>query len=120
MRNIFACSFVFVLIMSSQLLHAGNGVFQFLDLPVSSRMAALGGKHVSVSDHDISFALLNPAMMTDKSDNMIGLNMANYLADIKFGSAIYGRSYGKNHFAVGVQYVDYGSFKETTDRKSVV
>ncbi|MDD2285380.1 MAG: type IX secretion system protein PorQ [Paludibacter sp.] len=98
---------------------AGTGVFQFLDLPVSSRMAALGGKNVSVSDHDINFSLLNPALLTNKSDNMIGLNMANYLADIKFGTAIYGRSYGKNHFAVGVQYVDYGSFKKTTEYNEI-
>jgi hypothetical protein len=120
MRNIVANFFVFLIIMPSACLHAGNGVFQFLDLPVSSRMAALGGKNVSVSDHDINFALLNPALLTDKSDNMIGLNMANYLADIQFGTAIYGRSYGKNHFAVGVQYVDYGSFKETTEFNEII
>lgn len=99
---------------------AGNGVFQFLDLPVSSRMAALGGKHVSMTDPDINFALLNPALLNKNTDNMIGLNMANYLADIQFGSAIYGRTYGKNHFALGVQYVDYGTFKKTTEYNEII
>jgi hypothetical protein len=99
---------------------AGNGVFQFLDLPVSSRMAALGGKNVSVADYDINFALLNPALLTCKSDNTIGLNMANYLADIQFGTAIYGKSIGKNQFALGVQYVDYGTFKETTEYNEII
>jgi hypothetical protein len=94
-----------------EMAYSGNGVFQFLDLPVSSRMAALGGKHVSMADPDINFALLNPALLSKQTDNMIGLNMANYLADVQFGSAIYGKSYGKNNFGLGVQYVDYGTFK---------
>jgi hypothetical protein len=111
---------VFILLVHMQQLYAAGGVFQFLDLPVSSRMAALGGKNVSVSDHDINFALLNPALLTGKTDNMIGLNMANYLADVKFGTAIYGRSYGKNHVAVGVQFVDYGKFKETTEYNEII
>jgi len=103
-----------------EIAYSGNGVFQFLDLPVSSRMAALGGKHVSMSDPDINFALLNPALLSKQTDNMIGLNMANYLADIQFGSAIYGKSFGKNHFGLGVQYVDYGTFKETTEYNDII
>jgi hypothetical protein len=42
--------------------------------------------------------------------------MASYLADIKFGSAIYGKTFGdKNYFAIGIQYVDYGIFQEATE-----
>lgn len=111
---------ILILLMNHPSALAGNGVFRFLDLPVSSRQAALGGKNVSIVDYDINFALSNPALLTDKTDNVIGLNMANYLADIKFGTAIYGRSYGKNHFAVGVQYVDYGKFKETTEHNEII
>ncbi|MEA4937106.1 MAG: type IX secretion system protein PorQ [Paludibacter sp.] len=106
---------VLLLLLLFEIVQAGNGVFQFLDLPVSSRMAALGGKHVSMADPDINFALSNPALLNKNTDNVIGLNMANYLADIQFGSAIYGRAYGKNHFAVGVQYVDYGTFKKRNE-----
>jgi hypothetical protein len=103
-----------------ELAYAGNGVFQFLDLPVSSRMAALGGKHVSMSDPDINFAMLNPALLDKRTDNMIGLNMANYLADIQFGSAIYGKSFGSNNFALGVQYIDYGTFKKTSEFNEIL
>ncbi len=90
---------------------AGKGVYQFLDLPVSSRLAALGTANVSVNDNDINFAFQNPALLTSETHNVIGLNMANYLADIKFGSAVYGRNFGKNFFAAGIQYVDFGSFR---------
>jgi hypothetical protein len=42
--------------------------------------------------------------------------MANYLADIQFGSAMYGfKVKDKNYFAVGVQYINYGKFIETSD-----
>lgn len=90
---------------------AGNSVFSFLDLPVSSRLAALGGTNVSLRDNDLNFAFRNPAMLTNETHNSLGVNMANYLADIQFGSAMYARNFGtNNYFALGVQYVDYGSF----------
>ena len=119
MRHLSVVFFSLFLIFSS-MAHAGEGVFQFLDLPASSRIAALGSKNVSINDNDINFALNNPSLLGEKSDNMIGLNMANYLADIKFGSAIYGKSFAKNHFAIGVQYVDYGTFKETTEFNEIL
>jgi len=99
---------------------AGTGVFQFLDLPVSSKMAALGGKNVSLTEGDINFAFVNPSLLNKTADNVIGLNMTNYLADIKFGSAVYGKSIGKNMFALGVQYVDYGVIKETTEFNEIL
>ena len=99
---------------------AGTGVYQFLDLPVSSRLAALGSINVSLHDNDINFAFQNPALLTSETNNMIGLNMSNYLADIKFGTAIYGKNFGnKNYFAVGMQYINYGVFQETTDLNQI-
>jgi len=94
------------------LAQAGTGVYQFLDLPVSSRLAALGGINVSLCDNDINFAFQNPALLTKETNNMIGLNMANYLADIKFGSAMYSHNIdNKNYLALGMEYVDYGKFR---------
>ncbi len=110
---------VIFLLMHLQLF-AGTGVFQFLDLPVSSRMAALGGKNISLMDDDINFALLNPALLSPNSHNMIGLNMANYLADVTFGTAAYSRTYDSHHLAVGVQFVDYGKFKEVTEHNEIL
>ena len=100
---------------------AGTGVYQFLDLPVSSRLAALGSINVSLHDNDINFAFQNPALLTSETNNVIGLNMANYLADIKFGTAVYGRNFGnKNYFAFGIQYIDYGMFKYANEANNQV
>lgn len=90
---------------------AGRGVYRFLDLPISSRAAAVGGHNVSLRDNDVNFALMNPALLTEESHGVIGLNMANYLAGIKFGSAVYGHNLDENNYlALGVQYIDYGNF----------
>ena len=95
---------------------AGNGVYQFLELPASSRIAALGSYNVSLRDNDINFGFVNPALLTSETNNSIGVNMSTYLADIKFGSAVYGKTFGeKNYFALGIQYVDYGMFKYTNE-----
>ncbi len=100
---------------------AGRGVYQFLDLPVSSRLAAMGGTNVSLNDNDLNFAFQNPSLLTSEMSNIVGLNMANYLADIQFGSAIYSRSFGcNNNLAVGVQFVDYGLFKEATELNEII
>lgn len=109
-------NFVLSLFSCAAFSQAGSSVYSFLDLPVSSRIAALGGSNISLRDNDLNFAFRNPAMLTSLTDNTIGLNMANYLADIRFGSAMYGKNFGKkNYFAIGVQYVDYGTFDGRDD-----
>ncbi len=89
---------------------AGTGVFQFLDLPISSRLAALGGTNVSIKDNDLNFAFQNPSLLTSDTHNMISLNYSLYMADIMFGSAMYSHNYKKNYFAAGIHYIDYGTF----------
>ena len=114
-------STLFVSLFFQVFSQAGMGVYKFLDLPVSSRLAAMGGTNVSLRDNDLNFAFQNPALLTAETHNVVGLNMANYLADIKFGSAVYGRTIkGNNYIAVGIQYVDYGLFKETTDINDII
>ncbi len=121
MTKIFFTFLILVMSCFQIFAQAGKGVYQFLNLPVSSRLAALGGSNVSLRDNDLNFAFQNPALLTSEMHNVIGLNMANYLADIKFGSAVYSRTFGsKNYVAVGIQYVDYGVFKETTEFNQII
>jgi len=111
---------LFTIISLSAFPQAGTGVYQFLDLPVSSRQAALGGSNISLRDNDINFSFINPALLTSETNQSIGLNMASYLADVKFGSAVYGKTFDtKNYFAIGIQYVDYGKFLQTTELNEI-
>ncbi len=103
--------FVLLLFSVCAFPQAGKGVYSFLDLPVSSRISALGGTNVSLADDDINFVFKNPALLTPQSDKVIGLNFTNYLTDINYGSAVYGMTFGdKNYMAFGIQYANYGNF----------
>lgn len=91
---------------------AGKGVYQVLDLPMDTRSVGLGGTNVSLFDGDLNLALNNPALLSDESHNMLTLNYARYLAGINFGSVGYGRSLGENNFALAINYIDFGKFRE--------
>lgn len=95
----------------AQIKGAGSSVFNFLNLPVSSRLNALGGENVSIADDDISMAFVNPALLTPHTDKVLQLNYAYYLAGTMFGSVMYGHNYKENYFAAGIHYLDYGQMQ---------
>ena len=92
----------------AQINGAGSSVFHFLNLPVSSRLNALGGENVAIADNDISMAFINPALLTAHTDKVLQFNYAYYLAGTMFGSVMYGHNYNENYFAAGIHYLDYG------------
>ncbi len=94
--------------LQAQIEGAGGSVFYFLNLPVSSRLNALGGENVAIADDDLSMAFVNPALLTAHTDKVLQLNYAYYFAGTMFGSAMYGHNYNDNYFAAGVHYLDYG------------
>jgi len=111
----------------AQVSNAGRSVFSFMSLPVSSRINALGGSNVSLSDGDISMGMCNPALLHANSHMMLQLNYSYYLPGTMFGSALYGHNFGEakglrkepadgapekpNYFAVGIHYLDHGRTK---------
>ena len=109
----------------AQVSNAGRSVFSFMGLPASSRINALGGSNVSLSDGDISMGMCNPALLHEKSHMMLQMNFSYYLPGTMFGSALYGHNFGRskiekpaegepdkpNYFAVGLHYLDYGRMK---------
>lgn len=95
---------------------AGSDVYSFLSLPPSSHIAALGGTNISLCDKDLNFSLQNPALLKGDLHNTLSLNGTNYLSDINFGSASYAYQLDEmNMLALGVLFVDYGDFKETSE-----
>lgn len=97
--------------LHAQIKGAGSGVFNFLSLPASSRLNALGGENVAIADDDISMAFMNPALLTANTDKVLQLNYAYYLAGTMFGSAMYGHNYKENYFGAAIHYLDYGQMK---------
>ncbi|HKK40764.1 MAG TPA: type IX secretion system protein PorQ [Bacteroidales bacterium] len=91
----------------------GDNVYEFLNLTHSGLVASLGGTNVSLPVNDLNMAYHNPALLNEPMDNSFALNYVNYFAGINYGLAMYSRSYtSKGNFALGMTYLNYGSFTE--------
>ena len=115
-----------LLMLTSQITHAqvvgGEHAFQFLNLSNSPHVTALGGICVATTDDDIAFAMQNPALMRQAMHNELQLVYNNYYADIKMMNLQYGFHVPdvNTSFALGVQYINYGSFAQTDDIGNVL
>lgn len=91
----------------------GNNTYEFLNLSVSARSAALGGNLISVKDDDINLTFHNPSLLSKEMNNNLALTYINYFGDINYGYAVYSRSYDKiGSFMSGLQFVNYGKFTQ--------
>jgi hypothetical protein len=99
----------------------GEKAFRFLELPTSTRINALGGTNVSIIENDISLVFDNPAALGKEMNMHANIGFMSYIADIKVGSAIFGKSIrDQNAFAIGVNYIDYGNLKEATPEEGII
>ncbi|MFH0894200.1 MAG: type IX secretion system protein PorQ [Bacteroidota bacterium] len=89
----------------------GGSTFQFLSMPASARVSALGGASIALSDDDLNMTLQNPALASPKMHNNLSLTYVPYFADITCGYTSYARHFKKIGTAyAGMQYVNYGKF----------
>ena len=95
--------------------------YNFLRLPVSAHVAALGGETVSLVDDDATLIFHNPALINDVSDKTFNLNFMTYMQGAKTASASFLKAAGdRGTWGVTAQYMDYGSMQETTaDRQQL-
>ena len=122
------------LMATAQVSNAGRSVFAFMGLPTSSRINALGGSNVSLSDGDIAMGMCNPALLHANSHMVLQLNYSYYLPGTMFGSALYGHNFRDisslrkentdqpempNYFAVGIHYLDYGSMQYADENGNI-
>lgn len=120
MRNI---RFILPFLLLSSMLSAqvGDGVFNFLRYPTSTRANALGGHTVSLIERDPSLIFHNPSLLGGEMDQMINLNYMNYYGGINIGSAVFAKATGeRGAWAVGATFIDYGTVKETTVDNQVI
>ncbi len=90
----------------------GESTYEFLNLPNSARMAALGGSQVAIYDAtDLNVAYNNPSLLHEEMDGHLLMNYVSYLGDVNFGYAAYAKDFGdKGMFALGIHYINYGKF----------
>jgi hypothetical protein len=106
---IFSLIFLFHLQMYPQI--GGTSTFRFLDLPFSSKQAAMGGRVVSLRENDPSFIFANPASYDSTSTRTLLLNYSSIPGGIKFGSFASIFHFSKiGTFSAGISYINYGEF----------
>ncbi len=95
----------------------GNSVFEFVNLPASSRVSALGGNLITVKDDDVSLAFHNPAATNQLMHQSIAFNHNLHFSDISNGYVAYGHHVDKwkTSLHAGMQYINYGDFERTDE-----
>ena len=90
-------------------------VFNFLRLPVSAHVAALGGENTTLTDDDATLIFHNPALIMGVTDRTLNLNLMTYMQGSATASASFVRAVGERAtWGVTGQFMSYGSMKETT------
>ncbi len=99
---------------SSQI--GGNSTFQFLNLPVSARVAAGGGNIYPVWDDDLNLTAQNPSLLNSSMSNVFTLNYVSYISDINYGGFNYARNFDKiGNLSLGLTTIDYGDFNSADE-----
>lgn len=88
----------------------GIAAYEFLNLPNSATVAALGGHHIAVQDDDLSLATRNPALLNDAMHRRVALSHAFHPAGITNSSLFYGHHLAGPELTLqaGLQYASYG------------
>jgi len=114
-KNILPLIFLSLTLPAVKAQQSGSGIYKFLEIPVSTHAAALGGNTVSVIDDDLSLVYHNPALLGKEMNNMLSLDYNAYVANITIGTATYCKSTERfGTFAGGFHYMDYGSITGRT------
>ncbi len=98
-----------------------DAAFQFLELPVSSHAAALGGDNITVIEDDAELAYHNPALLTNVSARLFSLNYMSYLQRTNALGAGYTMAVGeRSMLGFKAQYLDFGKMKNTDADGNVI
>lgn len=89
----------------------GISVYEFLNLPNSATVAAMGGHHIALMDDDLSLAARNPSLLNPSMHQRFALSHAFHPAGISNSYLGYGHHQEKLGltFQGGLQYTSYGS-----------
>lgn len=107
--------FLFIALQLRSQTLGGNSVFNFLRLPNTPQLTALGGINVSQISNDIGLAVNNPALLRPEMHTQMNA-VFNSLYD---GISSYHLSLGYHHkrintnFLWGLNYLNYGNIQQT-------
>ena len=93
----------------------GSSVFNFLKLPNTAQLTALGGTNVSVTSNDVGLAFNNPSLLKKEMHTQMTAVFNSFYAGINAYhlSFAYRQEKLKTNFGWGLTYFDYGKISET-------
>lgn len=92
-----------------------DNVFNFLRLPSSAHVSALGGDNITLCEDDASLVFHNPALISYVPDMSMNLNMMTYMEGSLTASASFTKALGERAtWGVQGRFISYGEMKETT------
>jgi hypothetical protein len=88
----------------------GISVFEFLNLPNSATVAAMGGHHIALMDDDLSLAARNPSLLNEQMHQRAAISHAFHPAGISNSYLGYGHHHDRLGltFQGGLQFTNYG------------
>lgn len=89
----------------------GISAYEFLNLPNSATVAAMGGHHIALMDDDLSLAARNPSLLNPLMHQRFSLSHAFHPAGISNSSLAFGhyREAAKLTFQGALQFTSYGN-----------
>lgn len=110
------CLLLLITALSAFSQMGGAGVYQFLYLTNSPRVAALGGNNITLNESDPALAYQNPSLLNDSMDKHLALNYVNYFSDINYGYVGYAFKVPKyGDASIGIHHINYGKFDAADD-----
>lgn len=86
-----------------------NNTYEFLNIPVSARAAALGGQNITIIENDFTMASQNPALLPCVSQRNISLSYMHYMKGVNIATASYSSFINERlGWAVNAEYMGYG------------
>jgi hypothetical protein len=112
-RGIIFCLFFSITSIAQSL--GGNAVFNFLQQPNTSQLAALGGINISNISNDVGLTFNNPALLRRKMHQQLDVSFNSFLAGVKNYSLTTAHFFDKQNItaAFGVNYFSYGTNTQT-------
>ncbi len=93
----------------------GTSTYQFLTLQPNARISALGGYAIAIPENDVNLTAQNPSLLRKEMDNQVAYNHVFYFDGIGAGHVAYAKHIDSiGTFSGGLQYIYYGTFKQTS------
>ncbi len=110
----FIATFLVVIPFLTDAQIGGTRIFNFINLPASSRASATGGSLITVKDDDVGLAFHNPSILNRSMHDHFHASTVVYYGGLNYGNFNYARHYDSiATFQVGLQYMAYGKFDQT-------